>query len=193
MSKKLIIGIIAVVVIIAGGVFFVTKDDGNQNNSSSGEQAATNTEQQPSNNESKGNIFSLSDSGKPQKCTFTYSGTKGNGTGTMYTDGSGRGLMQIEVQTAKGNTGKSNTLVLSDKVYGWMETGEKSVGFVYDKAKLTQQTQNAQNNPSQTSTNTDPNQSFDLQCDSWSVDEAMLSVPKNVNFTAMPAIAPRGN
>lgn len=193
MSRNVIIGIIVAVVIVGGGVYFVTKDKSSQNNSSSNQGSTNNAQQEADNNASKGNIFSLADSGKPQKCTFTYSGSNGTGTGTMYSDGTGRGLMQMEVKSEKGNTGKSNTLVLSDKVYGWMETSEKAVGFIYDKAKLTEQVKNAQNNPSQASTTADPNKSFDLNCESWSVDEAMLSVPKNVNFMAMPTVAPSGN
>ncbi len=193
MSTKLVVGIIAAVVIIGGGAYFVTKNNDSQNNNTSNQSASNSTQPESDSSASKGHIFSLADSGKPQKCTFTYSGSNGTGTGTMYSDGTGRGLMQIEVQSEKGNKGKSNTLVLSDKVYGWMETSEKAIGFIYDKAKLTEQAKNSQNNPPQAGTTVDPNKSFDLNCESWSVDEAMLSVPKNINFMAMPTVAPSGN
>jgi uncharacterized protein YxeA len=185
MNKNILI--VAGVLILLGGAgafFLLSKNDNTQqttNNSSTTNQSEQKAQEEEKAETTNGNIFSLSDSGHSHKCMFTYSGSNGTGNGTMYTDGKGRGLMTIEVKTEKGNTGKSNTLVLSDKVYGWTETEGKAIGFTYDKSTLTNGSGN-----SSSGSNVDPSQKFDLNCEDWSVDESTLAVPTNVNFMTLP-------
>lgn len=176
MKSKLIIGAIFVVGIVAGLMsYFVFAKPAQQATDSKNKNAS---EEEMVEN---GNIFTLVDMGHAHQCTFTYSGSTGNSEGKMYTDGKGRGLMTVDVKTAKGNTGQVNTLLLNDKVYGWTETDGKTVGFVYSKSTIT-----SGKGSSASSSGVDPNQKFELKCSSWNVDEAKLSVPSNVNFMSMP-------
>lgn len=189
MNKVKLIVIAVIILIGAGVALFVLRSSSKEPVSSTNSTGTTSQTQQSTVKEPEnGNIFSLSGSGKQQKCTFTYSGPSGEGTGTMYSDGKDRGLMTVEVKTAQGNTGKSNTLLQADKVYGWTESDGQTVGFVYDKAKFTSGSTNP--NSSGTNSNVDPNTKFNLSCNNWTVDETMLSVPRNINFMSLPATAP---
>lgn len=185
MNKKLIIGAVVAVVAIAGVAFVVTRKDDSTGGSNATSNGTTNQPAQSAGEgaSESGNIYSLTDAGKARKCTFQYSGSNGTGSGTMYTDGKGRGLMTVDVKTERGNTGTSNTLVLSDKVYGWTTTGGSAIGFMYNKASLTGGSGASGANGSSAA---DPNQKFDLQCGSWNVDEAVLGVPQGVNFMSLP-------
>lgn len=184
MNKKLIAMAVGIVVVLGAiGVYVLSMKNDTQSSTRPATDATkvTNTTDQAA----SGNIFSLVEGGRAQKCTFSYSSTNGSGDGTMYSDGKGRGLMMIDLRTEKGNTGKSNTLVLADKVYGWTETNGKTIGFSYDKATFTNKTAST-TNPGSGSSSVDPNQKFDLRCEKWSVDEAMLTVPSTVNFVTLP-------
>lgn len=175
MKSKLIIGAIFVVGIVAGLMsYFVFAKPAQQTTESTSKQSTEQTSE-------SGNIFSIVDAGSARQCTFNYTSSSGNGLGKMYTDGKARGLMTIDVKTTKGNSGTINTLLLNDKVYGWTETDGKTVGFIYNKSTLTSgKGSNGNSNAA------DPNQKFELKCSSWTVDEAKLSVPSNVNFMSMP-------
>ena len=101
----------------------------------------------------------------------------------MYTDGKGRGRMQLELKTERGNTGQSNTLVSGGKVYSWTVTEGAAIGFVADASTIQP---NAAGSPTDSSSQT-AGKNFSLNCKSWNVDEAMLAVPTDVNFTALPS------
>ena len=183
MSRKIILGLVIGLLVIGGGVAAYTFTGNNQSTTNNTQQQSADNQQQTSEQSSgtNGNIFSLVDAGKAQKCTFSYSGANGSGEGTMYSDGAGRGAMKMNIKTAEGNLGDSNLLVLNDKVYGWTVSNGKSVGFVFDKAKLTSGA-----DTSQASTSVDPNQSFNLNCETWVVDESILTVPTDINFMSLP-------
>lgn len=184
MNKKVLItiGVILFVLLASASVYMII----NNNSSSTSSSSNTSTNAEKADLANSGNIFSLTESTKAQQCTFTYSGSNGSGNGKMYTDGKGNGLMTIEVKTEQGNTGTSNTLLLGDKVYGWTNTASQTIGFVYTKEQLTSNTNSGSNSQSSSSSNVDPNQKFNLSCSSWNVDQNILQVPQNVNFTALP-------
>lgn len=187
MNKKTMLIVGAVVAVLAlGGLGYVltqNKDDDTATNNTSNQTSNTSqTQTEEEHNEEQGNLFSLAGGGKAQECDMSYSGANGTGTGKMYTDGKGRGLMTLSVNTAQGNTGQSNTLVTSDKVYSWTTTGGQNFGFVFNKSTYTAN----QSSSSSSSTSADPNQNFKLDCHSWTVDESKLSVPANINFTSLP-------
>lgn len=192
MSRNVIIaGAVGVVIIIAAGVFVFTQNSSTTstttNESQASPQSATNDQGESGNTQTTGNIFTLTDAGKSQKCTFTYNGDNGSGDGTMYADGNGRGLMKTSVETERGNSGENNTLILSDKVYTWTISNGQTFGMVMNKSTM----QNggagsgtgAGTGAGRTSTSSDANQSFDMNCQSWTVDESILTVPSDVNFT----------
>ena len=182
MSRKIILVLIIGILVIGGGVAAYSLTRNNQSTTNNTQQPAE-TQQQTNeqSSDTNGNIFSLVDSGKAQKCTFSYSGGNGTGEGTMYSDGTGRGAMMMNIKTDQGSLGDSNLLVVNDKVYGWTVSNGKSVGFVFDKAKLTSGSDTAQ-----TSSSVDPNQTFNLNCESWVVDETILTVPTDINFMSLP-------
>lgn len=185
MNKKtlMIVGAVILVVAVAGGVFFMSKDDTNDNSSQDSQTNQKSSEQTQNTEQSQteqGNLFSIASGGKAQQCEMNYSGTNGSGTGKMYTDGKGRGLMTIDIKTEKGNTGQSNTLVTADKVYSWTTANGQTFGFVADKSKYTSSSSTS------SASSADPNQKFDMNCQAWTIDESKLTVPSNVNFTALP-------
>ncbi len=193
MSKGLKIGIIVgvLILLIGTGAYLVGRKP--KSSSSQSEKVNTNTsqEQQQTNtstDESKSDtsLFSLARSGKAQKCSFSYAGEGGKGVGTMYSDGTGLGLMKMTMQTDQGNMGESSTLAVADKVYSWTTTNGQSFGMVMDRKAL--------ENPQSPSPSTTPssesfdkvNQSFSLDCQSWVVDDSLFETPSNVNFTSLP-------
>jgi len=178
MKLKVIIAILTIVIICGGLFAYLSLRSGSPLNkaTTSGDNNTGETE-----TIENGNVFSLTEAGHEHQCSFSYSGSKGSGEGKMYTDGKGRGLMTIDLQTEKGNTGKSNTLLLNEKIYGWMDTNGKTVGFVYNKSTLTSGSSNTASSGS-----VDPNQKFSLKCTDWTIDESKFVVPSNVNFMSLP-------
>ena len=195
MSKKLVAVIIVAIVLLLGisGYVFISnnKDESKESNSSS--KTTTSTSKKAT--DSSGNVFSLSESGKAQTCKFTYTGTSGTGTGNMYSDGRGRAIMTLVVNTSKGSSLTSNTLLLGDKVYSWTITGGNAVGFVANKSTYTAPKTNTasevSSNTSSTSQNSDISKSYKIKCSSWKVDDSVLAVPTSVNFQTLPSSTPQ--
>lgn len=188
MSRNVIIaGVVGVIIIIAAGAFVLTRNSSTTSTTTQDSQTSpqsTGSDQGESGTgPTTGNIFTLSESGKSQKCTFTYSGDNGNGEGTMYADGNGRGLMKMDLETERGNSGENNTLILSDKVYTWTISNGQTFGMTMDKSTMQNGGAGSGTDAGRTSTSTNANQSFDMQCQNWTVDESMLTVPSNVSFT----------
>lgn len=176
-DKKLVITIIVVAVIVLGGIgWFVTQDKSDST-------STQNSSSQNSNNSSgvtKGSLSSLSTGKKAQECTMNYSGANGSGTGTMYADGNGRGRMHLELKTEKGNIGQSDQIMRDNKAYSWTTTEGQTFGMVMDMSKMNSQQSQAQ---SQSNTSTPaPDQSFDINCKDWKIDESKFTIPANVNF-----------
>lgn len=182
MLKKVLIGVAVVAVLGVGAYFlFGNKDNDTANNSTANTNTSANSQTATSDQPESGNIYSLADAGTARTCTFTYTGSTGTGTGTMYADGKGRGLMTMKVETSSGKTLTTNTLLLSDKVYGW--TG--STGFVYKKSTLESGQSQSSSSSGSSSTTADPSKNYSLKCAGWTVDESMLTVPSDVNFTSI--------
>lgn len=187
-NKKVLIGILVAILVLGGVAYFVFsgKDDNNTISSqtqSTNQNKTTDQNTDSANPENSGNLKTLSEAGKAQKCTMKYSGNNGSGDGTMYSDGKGRGLMTMSYQTEQGNSGISNTLYNQDKVYTWTTVNGQTFGMVLEKSAYESQSGNS--SQSETSKNTpDPNEKFDLNCSSWNVDESVLTPPADVNFTS---------
>src|SRR3990167_3970097 len=176
MNKKILLAVGAALVVIGAAAAFLVmgKDDSPATSDQSNTQSETTSD---------GNLLTLSGGGKAQECSMSYSDSNGQGTGKMYTDGKGRGRMQLELKTERGNTGQSNTLVSGGKVYSWTVTEGAAIGFVADASTIQP---NAAGSPTDSSSQT-AGKNFSLNCKSWNVDEAMLAVPTDVNFTALPS------
>ncbi len=183
-SAILIVGGVVVLGLVGGGVFLATKDDSSNNSESTTQSTNGSLQATKTNDESKvdGNLQSISSGNKARQCTFSYSGPNGNGQGSMFTDGKGRGLMTTEVTTERGNVGQSNTLITADKAYSWTTTDGRSFGFILDKEKLNSgNTSSSANSGSQ-----DAGKNFSMDCKGWSVDETKLAPPKDITFSALP-------
>ena len=188
MSKplKIVLVVVAVLAVLGGGYYFMNKDDDASNSTSSGEESSQASEESTeAGTESEASFASINSSGKPQQCTFEYSGATGTGTGKMFADGKGRGRMTLSVSTEQGNTGETNTLVTTDKAYTWFTSDGQTMGFMYDKTTFEA---NSGSNQTSSSSGTDPNQNFTMNCKSWTVDESVLTAPSDVNFTSFPSM-----
>lgn len=187
MNRNILLAVGGAIILIGAvaGVLLMGKDDSPKGTSQSSTQAnsdsaGTSTEAETA---SEGSLVTLSGAGKAQECSLSYSDSNGQGTGKMFTDGKGRGRMQLELTTERGNTGQSNTLTTGGKVYSWTVTEGAAFGFVMDASTI--QT-NAAGSPTDSSSQT-AGKNFSLECKSWNVDETILTVPTDVNFTALPS------
>lgn len=187
-DKKVLIGIVVAILVLGGGAYFVLsgKDDSKTTNSqaqSTDQTETTNQNSDSANPESSGNLKTLLAAGKAQKCTMKYSGDSGSGDGTMYSNGSDRGLMTMNYQTEQGNSGVSNVLYNKDKVYTWSTVNGQTFGMIFEKSGY--ESQSSSSSQSGTSKSApDPNEKFDLNCSAWNVDESILTPPSDVNFTS---------
>ena len=182
MSGK-VIGLIVVVLMVVGGVgaYVATqnKDD---------EKAATATNSKsafkdPESDVYNGDLLDITSAGKARKCTFQSTVDNVTSNGTLYTDGRGRGLMEIVVE----NVGSTNVLVLSDKIYGWTTAGGSTTGFTYTKAELQKMSTDASANSQANSAASSANQAFNMKCTSWTLDLSKFTVPTNINFLSLPS------
>lgn len=189
MTRNFIIAVVVGVVAVGGGVtYFIrnTSDSNSQQNTSTQHsQPQSDQQDDTQTTTTNSNFFALSESGKSQICTFIYSGEKGSGDGTVYADGNKRGLMKMNINTEQGNTIETNILVQSDKIYSWTTGGDKAFGMVFEKSTLEAPQSDANTSTSQSAQNL--KQSYDMDCRPWTVDETVLAVPANVNFTTQPA------
>src|SRR3989344_1285640 len=183
MNKKILLAVGAALVVIGAAAAFLVM--GKDVSPATSDQSSTQANNSSTEKEitSDGNLLTLSGGGKAQECSMSYSDSNGQGTGKMYTDGKGRGRMQLELTTERGNIGQSNTLVTGGKVYSWTVTEGAAIGFVADASTIQP---NAAGPPTDSSSQT-AGKNFSLNCKSWNVDEAMLAVPTDVNFTALPS------
>lgn len=185
MNKIVFLGLAVAVLVGSGGVYLLNKDKKpltSSSNSSAPEISQSNSVNQSNEVTVEGNLQTLRSDGQARECNLSYSGEDGSGTGKMYTDGKGRGRMQIDLTTARGNAGQSNTLIESEKVYSWTTTDGGSFGFVTQVSSV--QT-NSTGSPTTSSSQT-AGKNFEMTCKNWNVDETVLSVPADVNFTPMP-------
>ncbi|MEK7059141.1 MAG: hypothetical protein AAB971_00045 [Patescibacteria group bacterium] len=188
MSKKLmlLIGVVLVAGGITAAVLMMNKDKSSDTKNQSSTQTNT-TKSKNQTAETKtavnGNLKTLAIGGKARECDLGYSGSDGEGAGKLYTDGNGRGRIQLELTTAKGNKGESNTLITGDKVYSWTKTESGAFGFVFDADDV--QT-NSTGSPT-TSNSQTAGKNFSLKCKSWNVEESLVTVPADVNFSALPS------
>ncbi|HLB66677.1 MAG TPA: hypothetical protein VJJ78_03740 [Candidatus Saccharimonadales bacterium] len=187
MNKKILL-LMGIVLVVGGAVAAVimSKDDSPSTNGQSSTQSGTGSQNQSTEAETavEGNLKTLAGAGKTQECSLSYSGTDGEGSGKLYTDGQGRGRIQLELTTARGNKGEANTLITGSKVYSWTTTAAGGgIGFVFDvDAVQTNSTGSPTTSNSQTA-----GKNFSLKCKSWDVQESTLTVPTDVNFSALPS------
>jgi len=184
MKKQVIIGLVVVLalVLVAGGSYVaMNRDDDNSNTKTSETGQLTDGEQEHQ-AVTESTFQGINSSGEARYCEISYSGDQGQGDGTIYTDGQGRGRMSLQFNTAQGNTGASNTLVTADKAYAWFTSEGSAIGFVYDKAVF-ESNQSTANTSGPT-----PDQKFSMDCHDWDVDESVLTPPTDVNFSTMPTL-----
>jgi hypothetical protein len=181
MSSKLIAGIVAAVVIVgAGAGYMLTKGDDKQSSQSTTQTTNTNAEQKVvSTNYSVSELAAL---GRAQKCSFTYSGSSGNSTAVMYTDGAGKSRIDMDNVSEQGNAGQITQIVRDGKSYTIITTAGQKMGFMFDVS----QTQSS----GSTSSNqgVDPNASFAMNCEAWTADAAQFEIPADVNFISTPSL-----
>ena len=189
MSKKLmlLVGGILVVGGILAAVMITNNNDSKSDTNNQSNQEAVENKPAETGSESEtaveGNLKTLATGGKPQVCDMSYSGEDGAGTGKLYTDGKGSGRIQLELTTSRGNKGESNTLLRDGKVYSWTKTDGSAFGFVTSADSI--QT-NSTGSPT-TSNSQTAGKNFSMKCKTWSVEETIITVPSDVNFSALPS------
>lgn len=168
-------GIIVAVLLIVGGLIYwqtAAKNDNKTTTSSSSSSTTSNS------------ILGISDSGKAQKCTMSYSGDNGSGTGTIYTDGEGQGRYIFSTETEKGNSGEINQVLKDGTSYAWFESNGKTIGF---KIKIDP---NDVKSTAGNASSPNLNSKFEMKCKSWTVDESQFQIPSDVSFIDASALSP---
>ena len=183
MSGKLIGIIIAALIVVAGGAAYVITKDKDDNKASVTVASKTGAQTEKNDTTINANLLSITSSGKARKCTFQSTVNNVTSNGTLFTDGKGRGLMEIVIP----DVGSTNVLALSDKVYGWTNAGGSTSGFTYSKAELEKMSSSAGVDSQAKSTASSANKDFAMTCSSWSVDLAKLNVPTSINFVNIPS------
>lgn len=181
MSAKLI-GIIVVVLLAVGGVGYMVMQNKDDEKASTATNSKVDTADPENSDTYNGNLLGITTAGKARKCTFSATVENVTSNGTLYTDGKGRGFMEIAV----ADVGTTNVLALSDKVYGWTTAGGSTTGFTYTKAELEKMASDAGAN-TQSNAGSSANQAFDMKCTSWNIDLSKFTVPTNINFMSLPS------
>ncbi len=187
MNKKLLIIITIIVVVVGIGATILIVTTNKPKNDTSTQQSAGSGTDNTSTNETtetkiEGNLASMTEGGKALVCDMDYTGENGASKGKMYTDGKGRGRITMDIETTRGNSGQSNTLVHSKKVYTWTKTDSGTFGMVMDINALSS---GGSNSPSGSDSQS-ANKNFNMSCKKWAIDESILTVPTDVNFTSPP-------
>lgn len=183
MSGKLIGIIVAALVVIGGGAAYVIAQNKDDEKASTASNAKDVTKDPENSDMYKGDLLNITTAGKARTCTFSATVENVTSNGTLYTDGKGRGFMEIQV----ADVGSTNVLALSDKVYGWTTTGSSTTGFSYSKAELEKMASDAGANTQTGAAASSANQPFDMKCTTWKVDIAKFTVPTNINFMSLPS------
>lgn len=182
MSGKLI-GLIVVLLLAVGGTaaYVATKNKDDKKSSSTANSKSAFKD--PESDVYNGNLLDITTADKARKCTFSATVENVTSNGTLYTDGKGRGFMEIAV----ADVGTTNVLALSDKIYGWTTAGGSTTGFTYTKAELEKMAGDAGASTQAGSAASSVNQAFNMKCTSWNIDVTKFTVPNNINFLSLPS------
>lgn len=184
--KKVLIVVLAVILVgaVAGGTYLFTKDDTADNQSQTNQSTENQTQPEQTTAQTEGTLESVTNSGSARKCDIAYNSEKGQATGTVYTDGKGRGRLAINAQQSDGKTSTINTLVTKQKAYLWFASAGKAIGFSFNIEDFKDK---SSSNDIKSSGGLAPNDKFSMNCVNWTVDEATFAVPKDVNFATFPS------
>lgn len=183
MSTKLIAGLVAIVIVAGGGAaYMLTRDEPTNNESQSTAQQTPNTNNEQKTVSTNYSVSELAAAGRAQKCNFTYSGSTGNSTATMYTDGAGKSRIDMNNVSEQGNAGTITQIVRDSKSYTVITTAGQKMGFVLD----INQTQSS--NSSSSNQGVDPNASFAMNCEEWTVNASLFEIPADVQFISTPTL-----
>lgn len=186
MKRPVIISlaILLIVLLLGGGYMLMNRDDNDSQNTQNQTPQTTETQaQQQSNAQTEGTLDQLTSGGNARQCDISYSGEKGQANGTIYTDGKGRARVKVNAKTEEGKDSEVNTLVTKQKAYLWFTSDGKSMGFSFDVSAFKD---SSSDSSIKSYGGLGPNDKFSMNCQDWSVDEALLTPPKNVDFTAFP-------
>lgn len=177
-----IVGLLIIVLIAVGGVagYVVSKDKASSTHATSA--TGSSPFKDPESDVYDGNLLDITAAGKARTCTFSANVENVTSTGTLYTDGKGRGFMEINV----ADKGSTNILTLSDKIYGWTTAGGSTTGFTYTKAELQKIAADAEASTQVSTAASSANQPFNMKCTSWRIDLSKFTVPTNINFLSLP-------
>jgi len=153
----------------------------------------------PANNENQGNddssntqteqtvtssIRELIGMGQNQKCNFTVSATdKDDNTidtsGTIYLSGN-KFAEEVQTLSSQNEALNTNMRMISDGTYMYTwDTSKKMPGM---KFKIVEPTETDNENTTAETQKSDIDSKIDMKCAPWSVDEAMFTIPTDVQF-----------
>lgn len=181
MSAKIIgIAVAALIVVGGGAAYVLTQNNDDQKTASTTQKK--NPFKDPETDVYNGDLLDITAAGKARTCSFNTTIEDVTTNGTLYTDGRGRGYMEMIIE----NVGTSNALVQDDKIYGWTTTGGSTTGFTYTKAEVEKLASDAGIDTQTNSSVSSVNQPFNMKCTGWKVDDAKFVAPTNVNFVSVP-------
>jgi len=174
MKNKVVIGVIAVIIIGAGVWYFISQ-------SGKGGAPIVSAPVANSNGTSLDTLAAILASGRPVKCTVAPTADNGNMSGTFYiANGKTRG----DYSVSEGAQPMSGHMIVDGQTsYSWFEG--QPTGFKVTAAPVS----GNENAPAAAKQGFDPNQKIGYNCSPWSTDASLFTLPANVKFNDMSALA----
>lgn len=131
--------------------------------------ASTDTQATTNNQMSLKDLLTLS---SPQECTTTFTA---NGVETHGTVKVAQGKVRADYETTvSGKVWKVHALLDGSNSYTWMDGFPQGFKVALSTDEVKTNTESAQG--------ADVNQKMNVECRSWNIEDALLSLPANINF-----------
>lgn len=176
----IVIIIVAVLAIGAAGwyVFSRNSDDSASTNGNG------NGEAEITEKTIEGSYFDAIAAGDPIECDWSldYQGEALVTNGKFYTDGSDRGRSEATYQD-DGQTAQSYTIIDNNYIYNWIVSQGSAFGSRVDRSNVEGEAVNE--DLFRASPSVDLNADYNFECQSWTVDENLLTPPSDVEFAEL--------
>ena len=174
----LIVAAVIIVILLIGAGLYLMKSSKKPVVTTQVAKTKTAKPQTVNKNAITGTILSLIEGGKTISCTITYPDNKG--TGTIYVGSNKKFAGDFNMKGTNNANVVAHMISNGTYVYMWSAAMPMGIKMSLLAAK------NATNaNSAQTNQNANLNQTVNMQCNPWVVDESKFTVPTNVSFTDM--------
>lgn len=185
MNKKIWLAVVAVLILLGVGGYFVLGSKKDSSNSST-QESSSSTEVASTKKSLNTSLDELAKLGENMQCSFTHTdqSTGSVSSGTVYVAGA---KMRGEFRVQDATSGEIKSSMINDGTYAytWIDSEKQGSKF---KIPATGESTTAETGDSaQTNEPVNTDQSYEFNCDKWSVDESFFTPPADVEFTDLTA------